>query len=214
MVLKKTQTNSFSNWKNFSEKETLLPEQLEKFKQYFKLLQQENKKYNLTRIIDEKDVIEYHFKESLILRKFFSVSSSKGVVDIGSGAGFPGLPLAIIFEDVPFYLIEVIGRKVSFLKMVIDQLGLKNVEVVDCDFRTFICSKKYNADTFLARASLKVSELLRIFWPNSLYKKSTLVYWASKLWQATEHESSLITKQERYIVGEKKRRLIFFKNYK
>ena len=88
-------------------------EQEEAFKAYYNYLLEENKKYNLTRITDYEEVLIKHFYDSLTLLKTGLFKSGMSVADIGSGAGFPGIPLAIINKDINFSLIESQTKKAN-----------------------------------------------------------------------------------------------------
>lgn len=91
-------------------------EQVEKFDNYYRLLIEWNKKVNLTAITNYEDVIKKHFLDSVLLLKVYSkdLFTSKNILDVGTGAGFPGLPLAIMLPDAKFTLVDsltsVIGR--------------------------------------------------------------------------------------------------------
>ena len=98
--------------------------QLEEFRL---LLTEYNQKYNLTAIIDEKDVYYKHFIDSVIGESFFKQNAK--VAEIGSGAGFPSIPLKIIRPDLQFDLYESVGKKCEFLKVIVDNLGLTNVHI-------------------------------------------------------------------------------------
>jgi len=90
-----------------------------------------NKKFNLTSIIEPEDIRIKHFEDSLALSKAFDFSSgSPKVIDIGSGAGFPGLPLKMAFPNIILTLLEATKKKTEFLKHASAVLGLDNVEVV------------------------------------------------------------------------------------
>jgi len=94
------------------------------------LLIQENEKYNLTRIVDETDFYYKHVLDSLLFTNEFSLDQQK-IADLGSGAGFPGIVLKIFFPQLSMVLIESNQKKVNFLRLVINTLGLQDIEVVD-----------------------------------------------------------------------------------
>ena len=200
------------SWKSFVKSERLSQLQQEQFAKYLHYLQKENKKFNITRIIETDDVINYHFKDSLALRDFCDLKKIKGVADVGSGGGFPGIPIAITNPDKKVFLIEVTEKKILFLENVVNQLGLENVTVVGLDWLTFIRSTSFEIDLFLARASLKTPLLREVFCRTCFYKNSTLVYWATKDWKPERADCSFIAKKEQYVVGNKTRKLVFFKN--
>jgi 16S rRNA (guanine527-N7)-methyltransferase len=133
------------------------------------------------------------------------------IADVGSGGGFPGVPLSILYPDMHVTLIEVNNKKIGFLYTLIDQLKLQNTYVSEADWRTFLRKTDHDIDMFCARASLHTDELLRALKPGCTYKDSQVVYWASIHWEPTEKEKAFIHHEYAYKVGAKKRRLIFFK---
>lgn len=177
--------------------------------QYYQLLVRENENVNLTAITDPLAVSRYHFADSLALRRFYDVSTAKGVVDVGTGAGFPALPLKIMYPDVPMLLIEPSGKRRAFLELVISELKLENIEVCAYDWRTFIRTTSGDLDLFITRATLPVPELCRMFKPACAYKEAQLVYWASEQWEPEKGVSELVTRDESYKVGNRSRRLVF-----
>lgn len=195
----------------FIKAEKLTPLMAKQFHTYLQELQVWNEQINLTAITDEQEIINYHFKDSLIVRQFVDVSSVKMLADVGSGGGFPGIPLKICFPDLPIILIEVNTKKVRFLEHMIATLKLSGIELYTSDWRTFLRKTEYPIDIFCARASLQPSELLRIFKPNCIYKEAQLIYWASRSWKPEQHEELFIAATQEYVVGNKKRKLIFFK---
>ncbi len=187
-------------------------EQQQKFLKYQELLKTENEKYNLTAIVDDQAIILDHFVDSLALLNLYDLQEIKSIIDVGSGAGFPGVPLAIMLPDVSFCLVEVNLKKVHFLNLVISQLELHNVTVSSLDWRTLLRSADHISNMVIARASLQVEELLRMFKPSSFLKEATLVYWASKKWIPTDQEKEYLVLQREYNVGKKQRILCFFEH--
>ena len=106
--------------------------QIEKFFDYMNLLIETNKVMNLTAIDEPKEIVVRHFVDSSILIKLYGqyVFDNKKIIDIGTGAGFPGLPLAIVSGKGKFVLTDTLGKRVKFLENVIESIGLKNVELV------------------------------------------------------------------------------------
>lgn len=99
----------------------------EKFASFATLLTEHNKICNLTSVTDEKGVTYKHFYDSIVGERFISYSAT--VAEIGSGGGFPSIPLKIIRDDLKFTLIESTGKKCRFLQSVVDSLSLKCVQV-------------------------------------------------------------------------------------
>ena len=99
----------------------------EKFDAYRALILEYNERYNLTTILDEKDMFYKHFLDSVVGEKYFKNGAK--VIEIGSGAGFPSMPLKLIRDDLKFTLVESVGKKCEFLHAVVDKLGLKGVNI-------------------------------------------------------------------------------------
>ncbi|MCL4361311.1 16S rRNA (guanine(527)-N(7))-methyltransferase RsmG [Candidatus Dependentiae bacterium] len=198
-------------WQNFKNAFSLSQDQLDKFKKYYKLLVQNNELFNITTITELDPTIKYHFSDSLIISQFLDFTKINSIADVGTGGGFPGIPLKIMFPHLKVTLIEVIGKKISFLKEVIEELNLKDIEVNDLDWRTFLRKADFKIDLFCARASLQPEELLRIFKPSSINQDCLLVYWASKEYVIGAKEKEFFFKEETYTIGNKNRRLIFFR---
>lgn len=104
--------------------------QLCQFMSYYKLLVEWNQVMNLTAITDFEEVCKKHFIDSLSLVKAYDINAGISVMDIGTGAGFPGIPLKIAFPDLKITLLDSLNKRVSFLKNVIENLKLDNIEVL------------------------------------------------------------------------------------
>jgi 16S rRNA (guanine(527)-N(7))-methyltransferase RsmG len=207
IVHKDEQHDVFVNF--FMAQEQLSSFQIDQFLCYRSLLIEWNEYFNLTAIIDPNRILVDHFQDSLILRRFFDLSTVKGIADVGSGAGFPGMPLAITNKDLSVVLIEVNGKKRLFLEKVIGALELKNVIISSLDWRTFIRKADYPIDLFCARASLRPDELIHVFASDSLYRNTGFFYWAAQNWQRDAVLSSYFYQEYSYINGEKNRKLIY-----
>lgn len=101
----------------------------EKFEKLFNLLTEHNKMYNLTSITGREEVFLKHFLDSVVGESYLKQGAD--VCEIGSGGGFPSLPLKIIREDLKFTLIESTGKKCSYLQTAVDNLGLEGVKVLN-----------------------------------------------------------------------------------
>lgn len=101
----------------------------EKFSEYAALLKEYNKMYNLTAICDDEGIFYRHFLDSVAGESLFKEGAD--CVEIGSGGGFPSLPLKIIRDDLKFTLIESTGKKCAFLRAVVDKLGLTGVNILN-----------------------------------------------------------------------------------
>jgi 16S rRNA (guanine527-N7)-methyltransferase len=199
-------------WKDFSLRHHLTISQLTMFQEYYVRLVSANERYNLTAITDLEHVITDHFDDSLALIKKIDCSKLKGLADIGTGAGFPGIPLKIIYPSMPLYLIEVSEKKRSFLQELIDAFLFEQVHLSELDWRTFLRKTFYDIDLFCARASLQPEELIRVFKPASPYRHATLVYWAAQGWEPSQAVQQYLTTTMSYQVGAKQRYLVFLNN--
>ncbi|MBE5752757.1 MAG: 16S rRNA (guanine(527)-N(7))-methyltransferase RsmG [Clostridiales bacterium] len=108
-------------------KEIVFSEKKREFEEFRKLLIEYNKKYNLTTILEEKDVYYKHFLDSAIGEWLFQKNAV--VAEIGSGAGFPSMVLKIIREDLSFSLFESVGKKCEFLQVVVDNFAFKGMNI-------------------------------------------------------------------------------------
>lgn len=108
----------------------LTEDQYNKFIDYMKLLQEWNEKINLTAITEDEDVIKKHFIDCIKIFKSNAVKNAKNIIDVGTGAGFPGLPIAIMNPDVKVVLLDSLNKKINFLNAVVSKLELKNVETI------------------------------------------------------------------------------------
>lgn len=107
--------------------EEILGEKKAKFEQFRALLLEYNQKYNLTTILEEKDMLYKHFLDSAAGVDLFSENAK--VAEIGSGAGFPSIVLKILRPDLQFDLFESVGKKCEFLKAVVDNFGFENMHI-------------------------------------------------------------------------------------
>ncbi len=200
-------------WRSFIEQHALSEQQAEQFAHYLELLIEWNQRINLTAITDVPDVINYHFSDSLALSKACDPNSLQMICDVGSGGGLPGIPLAIAYPHLRVLLIEIVGKKVNFLRLVAKELGMEDrIEVIDLDWRTFLRSTEYPIDAFCARASLRPDELVRMFRAHtSPYRQACLFYWAAANWIIEPEEAKWFEKEIPYSVGDKERKIVIFK---
>lgn len=115
------------------------------------------KRINLTAILDPDEMVSGHVLDSLAARPYIE---GPAIIDIGTGAGFPGLPLAIAEPDVEFTLLDGNGKKISFVSHMIGELGLSNVTAVKARAEDYAPGKRF--DTVIARALATVPRLVEI----------------------------------------------------
>lgn len=108
----------------------LSDEQLEQFLTYYEMLIEKNKVMNLTTITDFDEVLEKHFEDSLSLIQAVDLEKSQAVIDLGTGAGFPGIPLKIAFPNLQITLADSLNKRILFLDDVIRELGLVGIDTV------------------------------------------------------------------------------------
>lgn len=108
----------------------LSDEQLEQFLTYYEMLIEKNKVMNLTAITDFDEVLEKHFEDSLSLIQAVDLEKSQAVIDLGTGAGFPGIPLKIAFPNLQITLADSLNKRILFLDDVIRELGLVGIDTV------------------------------------------------------------------------------------
>lgn len=139
----------------------LTSEQLNKFKTYYNLLKEWNEKFNLTAITEEKEVYLKHFYDSLCLSKIEKLNN-KEICDFGTGAGFPGVPLAIVYNDSSFILVESNGKKVKFLTEVINKLDLKNIKIINERVENIVKTYNEKFDIVTCRAVSNINIILEL----------------------------------------------------
>ncbi len=140
-------------------------EQLNKFYKYMNLLIEWNEKINLTAITDPKEIIIKHFIDSLTINKY--INKEKYVADLGTGAGFPGIPLKIYRHDLNIVLVDSLNKRINFLNEVIDCLQLENITTIHTRIEDFGKDKKYREkfDYVTARAVANLSVLSEYLMP-------------------------------------------------
>lgn len=136
---------------------------LRKFDIYYNLLIEWNEKFNLTNITEKNDVIIKHFADSLYGYPF--VKDCKSIVDVGTGAGFPSIPLAIVLPNINFTLVDSLQKRVTFLNEIISQLGLTNVIAIHSRAEDFAKDNRHKYDIAVARAVSSMPTLLEYLVP-------------------------------------------------
>lgn len=134
----------------------LSSKQKELFERYYEFLIQENKKYNLTAITNKEEVYYKHFYDSLTLIKTNLIKEGVSLCDIGSGAGFPSIPLKIIFPNLELTIVESQTKKTEFLNKLVKHLEIEKVEVINERAEEYAHKKYFDIVTARAVADLTI----------------------------------------------------------
>lgn len=134
--------------------------QLNQLERYYESLVEKNKVMNLTGIVEKEEVYLKHFYDSLTIVKSIDLNKISNLCDIGTGAGFPGLVLKIVFPQLKVVLLDSLNKRVDFLNNVINTLNLKNIEVIHTRAEEYALSHRNSFDVTTARAVANLSILL------------------------------------------------------
>lgn len=140
-------------------------EQKQKLFKYMELLLEWNNKINLTAITNPEEIILKHFIDSITISKY--IKNDSCVADIGTGAGFPGIPLKILRDDIKLVLVDSLNKRINFLNEVIENLKLENIETIHSRAEEFGKNKKYREkiDIATSRAVANLSTLSEYLLP-------------------------------------------------
>lgn len=131
---------------NLSEK------QLDQFNTYFEFLIEYNEKVNLTAIKEKEQVYIKHFYDSLTLAKTYDFSKGISLCDVGAGAGFPSIPLKILYPNINLTIVDSLGKRITFLNLLAEKLGLDNYNMVNARAEEFCVDNRESFDVVTARA--------------------------------------------------------------
>ena len=135
---------------------TLNDNQIKQFKKYYELLVEYNKVMNLTGITEESLVYLKHFYDSLTLVKAYDFKEEINLCDVGSGAGFPSIPLKIAFPNIKVTIIDSLNKRLEFLKIVVKELGLTNVSLIHSRAEEYNGRESFDVVTSRALADVNI----------------------------------------------------------
>lgn len=135
--------------------------QVEQFIKYHEILVEWNSFMNLTGITEYEEVVQKHFVDSLALCKAINVNDVSNLIDIGTGAGFPGIPLKIAYPHLKVTLLDSLQKRIKFLDEVVNQLGLEEVETIHGRAEDFAkpSMKRESYDVVVSRAVANLASL-------------------------------------------------------
>lgn len=170
--------------------EQILGDKREKFEAYRALILEYNQRYNLTTILDEKDMYYKHFLDSAAGVDLFKKDAK--VLEVGSGAGFPSMVLKILRGDLSFDLIESVGKKCEFLQAVVEKLDLKNMHIYNVRAEDMARDKNFREkyDHATARAVARMNTLSEYCLPFVKVGGSFIAYKSGEVEEIKEAESA------------------------
>lgn len=143
--------------------------QLEQFQRYYELLVEWNKKMNLTAITEKKEVYLKHFYDSLTIAFDFPFEN-QSIIDVGAGAGFPSVPLKIVYPELTITIVDSLNKRITFLNHLFDELKLNNCQAIASRAEEYALFHKESADIVIARAVARLNILDELCLP--LVKKN------------------------------------------
>lgn len=144
---------------------TLTPAQELKLEKFYNLLIEWNQKINLTRIVEKEDVYLKHFYDSLTMQKIVNLYNVETLCDVGTGAGFPGLVLKIMFPNLKITLLDALNKRINFLNDVIEKLELKDIETIHSRSEDYALKNREKFDVVTARAVASLPVLMELCVP-------------------------------------------------
>jgi len=174
--------------------------QLSQLEKYYELLIEWNEKMNLTGIVEKEEVYLKHFYDSLTISKIINLNEVESLCDIGTGAGFPGLVLKIIFPNLKITLIDSLNKRIQFLNEVIEKLELTKIETIHCRIEEYGINNKEKYDVVTARAVAPLNILLEYAIP-IVKVKGNFIAMKANIEEELETSKNAINKLNCKIIG-------------
>lgn len=185
----------------------LTEKQKQQFDKFYELLVEWNKVMNLTGITEYEEVNEKHFVDSLALVKAVSLNEKQNLIDVGTGAGFPGIPLKIVFPHLKVTLLDSLNKRIKFLDTVIEELGLEHIETIHGRAEDFAKQADYREqyDICVSRAVANLATLSEYCLPYVKIGGLFIPYKSGEIEEELSHSEKAIT-----ILGGKLNQVIKF----
>ena len=164
--------------------------QLEQLNRYYELINEYNKVMNLTGITEKGQVYLKHFYDSLTICKVIDLTQEETLCDIGTGAGFPGIVLKILFPNLQITLLDSLNKRIDFLKIVIKELDLKNIEAIHARAEEYAQKNREKFDIVTSRAVAPLNILLEYSIPMLKKNKYFIPYKANISQELIESENA------------------------
>ena len=186
---------------------TVNEQQKKQFVRFYEYLTEKNKVMNLTGITEFEEVLVKHFLDSLTCVKALDMTKVKRVIDIGTGAGFPGVPLKIMFPEITFTLLDSLRKRVNFLEETFDLTGLTKIEAIHGRAEEFARNKNYREkyDVCVSRAVSNLATLSEYCLPYVRKGGYFISYKSGKVQEETEQAAKAVK-----ILGGEIKDIIYF----
>ncbi len=173
----------------------LTEKQKQQFDKFYELLVEWNKVMNLTGITEYEEVNEKHFVDSLALVKAVSLNEKQNLIDVGTGAGFPGIPLKIVFPHLKVTLLDSLNKRIKFLDTVIEELGLEHIETIHGRAEDFAKQADYREqyDICVSRAVANLATLSEYCLPYVKIGGLFIPYKSGEIEEELSHSEKAIT---------------------